>query len=188
MSMAKSMLSVVVACCFAAAAIAAPLRIQDPGSRLFQPSSYRSSAKEGGMQGNFVPLPPPIQCDDFYANNGVACFYLVNAAKKLVTPLTIGNISMPDNNPHFVADPPKQIGSGGGWFSFHSLLNWSNQSAPVVPWSGFVHYSAKDREGNTYDFRADFKFGGGTVDIGLAYPDKVGVDVKQQVRTNVRRA
>ena len=140
------------------------------------------------MQGNFVPLPPPIQCDDFYANNGVACFYLVNAAKKLVTPLTIGNISMPDNNPHFVADPPKQIGSGGGWFSFHSLLNWSNQSAPVVDWSGFVHYSAKDKEGNTYDFRADFKFGGGTVDIGLAYPEKVGVDVKPQVRTNVRRA
>jgi hypothetical protein len=190
------MLTIFVACCFAAVVIAAPLRLQPlpsisvnvrSGSHSFQPLSYRSSAKEGGRQGNFVPLPPPIQCDDFYANNGVSCFYLVNAAKKLVTPLAIGNISMPENNPHFVVDPPTQI-SDGGWFSFHSLLNWSNQTAPLVPWSGFVHYSAKDADGNTYDFRADFKFEGGTVDIGLAYPEKVGIDIKPEVNASTRGA
>jgi hypothetical protein len=100
------------------------------------------------MGGNFTPIPPPIQCDDFKANNGVACIYIVSVAKMLVTPLVIGNVTMPDKNPHFVVNPPKNI-TEGGWFSFHTLLDWSNQTAPVDPWSGLVQYSSKDTEGVT---------------------------------------
>jgi hypothetical protein len=175
----KQSIVVIASVCCLAVAIAAPLRLHTfPKVPIrVRPSSHSSA-------GNFTPIPPPIQCEDFYVSNGVACFYLVNGAKKLVTPLVIGNVSMPDKNPHFVVDPPKQITSGG-WFSFHDLLDWSNQTAPVVEWSGFVQYSSKDSQGNTYIFQADFQFGGGIVDIGLKYPDHVGIDVKSQVEAKI---
>jgi hypothetical protein len=51
---------------------------------------------------------------------------MVNNATKLVTPLVIGNVSMPDKNPSFVVQPPKVI-TGGGWFSFHTLLDWAKR-------------------------------------------------------------
>ncbi len=142
-----------------------------------------STAEIYPIGGNFTPVPPPIQCDDFYATNGVACIYVVNNATKLVTPLVIGNVSMPDKNPSFVVQPPKVI-TGGGWFSFHTLLDWANKTAPVDPWSGFVQYSSKDASGNTYIFQIVFNFAGGGVDIGFDFPQHHGLDVGPEVRPN----
>jgi hypothetical protein len=186
--MQKSSLLIAVTFYLTAVAIAVPLHLQVRpknvpirvryGSRFLDTFSLQNMFPEVGK---FTPSPPPIQCDDFYTNNGVACLYLVNAAKKLVTPLLLGNVSMPDKNPHFVVDPPKEI-TDGGWFSFRDLLDWTNKTTPVDPWSGYAQYSAKDTAGNTYIFRADFTFAGGTVDIGLAYPEKVGIDIKPEVK------
>jgi hypothetical protein len=186
--MRLSALLVAATFCLATVAVAVPLHLQSRasasirvryGSRSLDPLSLHNMI---AYAGNFTPSPPPIHCDDFYVSNGVACLYVVNAAKKLVTPLVLGNVSMPDKNPHFVVDPPKQI-TNGGWFSFRDLLDWTNKTTPVDPWSGHVEYSSKDTEGNTYIFRADFTFAGGTVDIGLAYPEKVGIDVKPEVNS-----
>jgi hypothetical protein len=185
--MQTSALLIAATSCLIAAVMAAPLHLQARPSvpiRVRYGSSsieFPGHGKLVSEAGNFTPSPPPIHCDDFYVNNGVACLYVVNAAKKLVTPLLLGNVSMPDKNPHFVVDPPKEI-TNGGWFSFRDLLDWANQTTPVDPWAGYAQYSSKDAAGNTYIFRADFTFAGGTVDIGLAYPEKVGIDVKPEVK------
>ncbi len=150
----KAALLLVTALCLAAVALASPLRVPPAhklpirlrvGDRVFEQFSHRDLAPMGG---NFTPMPPPIQCDDFKANNGIACVYVESVAKMLITPLIIGNVTMPDKNPHFVVNPPKNI-TEGGWFSFHTLLDWSNQTAPIDPWSGVVQYSSKDSAGIT---------------------------------------
>ena len=188
--MKKPLLLVVAVCCLAAAAIALPLPMEAPlrvpirvraGDRVIEPFSYGDLAPIGG---NFTPIPPPIQCDDFKANNGVACVYVVSVAKMLATPLVLGNVSMPEKNPHFVVNPPKNI-TEGGWFSFHTLLDWSNQSAPVDPWSGVVQYSSKDATGITYIFQIVFNFGGGAVDISFDFPQHHGLDVGPEVRAEL---
>ena len=190
--MKNPLLPVVAMCCLAAAAVALPLPMQArsrspfrvpirvrAGDRVVEPFSYGALAPMGG---NFTPIPPPIQCDDFKANNGIACVYVVSVAKMLVTPLVIGNVSMPDKNPHFVVSPPKNI-TEGGWFSFHTLLDWSNQTAPIDPWSGVVQYSSKDATGITYIFQIVFNFGGGAVDISFDFPQHHGLDVGPEVRS-----
>jgi len=135
----------------------------------------------GPMGGNFMPLPPPIPCDDFNANNGIGCIYLVSNASHLVTPLVLGNVTMPSNNPTFTVNPPKEIGPSGAWFSFRTLLNWTNTTDPIVPWQGVVQYSAKDAEGITYIFQTVMTFGGGAVDIGFDFPQHHGIDVGPEV-------
>ena len=179
-------------CCLAMAARSAPLGLQAPpkitirvrsGSLSFERLGHGGFENFAPIGGNFTPVPPPIQCDDFYATNGVACIYVVNNATKLVTPLVIGNVSMPDKNPSFVVQPPKVI-TGGGWFSFHTLLDWANKTAPVDPWSGFVQYSSKDASGITYIFQIVFNFAGGAVDISFDFPQHHGLDVGPEVRPN----
>jgi hypothetical protein len=139
-----------VLCFFFAVALSLPIGLQAPpqipirirsGSNSFQLLTPRSKGFDP-IGGNFTPVPPPIQCDDFSNNNGIACVYVVSVAKMLITPLVIGNVTMPAKNPKFVVDPPKEI-TTGGWFSFHTLLDWSNKTAPVDPWSGVVQCGAR---------------------------------------------
>ena len=124
---------------------------------------------------DFMPMPPPIECDDVYDDNGIACIYIVNNATTLVTDLSVGNITMPDNNPDFVVSPPATIGAGGGWFSFHTL--YSETTNTFETWSGEVQYTAKDSEGDTYFFTASFTFTEGGIDMGFNFPQRHGIDV-----------
>ena len=107
------------------------------------------------IAGDFTPLPPPIECDDFYASNGIACIFVQSVATKFVTDLTLGNVSMPDNNPTFVVDPPATIGPEGGWFSFRTLFNWTNTEDPIVDWQGTVQYYQQDDAGTFYVFQVE---------------------------------
>mgnify|MGYP001211638651 CR=1 FL=1 len=136
-------LIVLAACAVAAPLMSAPVRIHIAG----QPPV---AAPIGG---NFVPLPPPLRCDDFKQNNATGCVFVMSVATKLVTPLTLGNVTMPPINPNFVVPPPKTIPAAGGWFSFPTLFNWTNPSSPVVPWTGTVQYYARDAQGVTYVFQ-----------------------------------
>ena len=130
--------------------------------------------------GNFIPLPPPIQCDDMRVTNGTSCIYLVSNASKLVAPLELGpNVSMPNN---FVVKPPQMI-TEGGWFSFNTLIDWSNATNPIItPWSGVVQYFSKDLSGNTYIFQIVFNFGAGEIDIGFDFPQFHGIDAAPEVQ------
>jgi len=71
------------------------------------------------------------------------------------------------------------------------LLNVQKQLRKIFSLQQHQHQLSHHHRLSFYGHcRADFKFEGGsnTVDIGLAYPEKVGIDVKQEVNTTTQRA
>ena len=142
------------------------------------PKSEASTKKLVGAA-DFMPMPPPIECDDMWDDNGISCIYIASNTTVLVTDLSLGNVTMPDNNPDFVVSPPATIGAEGGWFSFHTLYSASDQTFQA--WSGEVQYTAKDSAGNTYIFSVTIDFGPDMIDIGFMFPQRHGIDVMPEV-------
>ena len=121
-----------------------------------------------------MPLPPPIQCDDMYVDNGIACIYFENDSERIVSDLKLGDVT--SDNADFVVYPPETVGPEGIWFSFHTQAYWSNNT--FVPWSTEIEYYGVDANGVTYVEVLHMSSSGGMIDFGLSYPKMFTGDVE----------